>query len=53
MKKLGMNSLLSVTAGAQEPAKMIIAEFLNGQKIKNQSPLLVSGITFDTGGISY
>ena len=52
MKKLGMNSLLSVTAGAKEPAKMIIAEFKNGPK--NQKPVAVvgKGITFDTGGIS-
>ena len=52
MKKLGMNSLLSVTAGAQEPAKMIIAEFKNGQKIQKPVAIVGKGITFDTGGIS-
>ena len=52
MKKLKMNSLLSVTAGASEPAKMIVAEFNNGSK--SQKPIVVvgKGITFDTGGIS-
>ena len=52
MKKLGMNSLLSVTAGAQEPAKMIIAEFKNGQKSQKPVAIVGKGITFDTGGIS-
>ena len=52
MKKLGMNSLLSVTAGAAEPAKMIIAEFMNGPKSQKPVAVVGKGITFDTGGIS-
>ena len=52
MKKLGMNSLLSVTAGAAEPAKMIIAEFMNGRKSQKPVAVVGKGITFDTGGIS-
>ena len=52
MKKLGMDSLLSVTAGAKEPAKMIIAEFLNGPKSQKPVAVVGKGITFDTGGIS-
>ena len=52
MKKLEMNSLLSVTAGAAEPAKMIIAEFMNGQKSQKPVAVVGKGITFDTGGIS-
>ena len=52
MKKLGMNSLLSVTAGAAEPAKMIIAEFMNGHKSQKPVAVVGKGITFDTGGIS-
>ena len=52
MKKLGMNSLLSVTAGAEEPAKMIIAEFMNGPKSQKPVAVVGKGITFDTGGIS-
>ena len=52
MRKLGMDSLLSVTAGAKEPAKLIIAEY-KGSK-KNDKPIAIvgKGITFDTGGIS-
>ena len=52
MKKLGMNSLLSVTAGAAEPAKMIVAEFNNGPKSQKPIAVVGKGITFDTGGIS-
>ena len=52
MKKLGMDSLLSVTAGAKEPAKMIIAEFSNGPKSQKPVAVVGKGITFDTGGIS-
>jgi len=51
MKKLGMGSLLSVTAGATEPAKLIIMQYKNGG---NDKPVVLvgKGVTFDTGGIS-
>ena len=52
MKKLGMNSLLSVTAGSFEPAKKIVAEFNNGPKSQRPIAIVGKGITFDTGGIS-
>ncbi len=52
MKKLGMNSLLSVTAGAAEPAKMIIAEYKGTRKNEKPIAIVGKGITFDTGGIS-
>lgn len=52
MKKLGMNSLLSVSAGSAQPAKLIIMEY-HGGKAKDKPYVLVGkGITFDTGGIS-
>ena len=51
MKKLDMNSLLSVTAGATEPAKLIVMEYSNAGKAKPQV-LVGKGVTFDTGGIS-
>ena len=41
MKKFGMNSLLSVTAGASEPAKMIIAEYKGARK--NEKPIAIVG----------
>ena len=52
MKKLGMNSLLSVTAGAKEPAKLIIAEYKGSKKSDKPIAIVGKGITFDTGGIS-
>ena len=52
MKKLKMGSLLSVTAGASEPAKLIVAEY-KGAKSKSKPIIIVGkGITFDTGGVS-
>lgn len=52
MKKLGMGSLLSVSQGSAEPAKLITLEY-NGAK-KTQKPIVLvgKGVTFDTGGIS-
>jgi leucyl aminopeptidase len=52
MQKLGMGSLLSVTAGSVEPAKFIILEYKGGAASKAPVVLVGKGITFDTGGIS-
>jgi leucyl aminopeptidase len=51
MKKLKMGALLSVTAGAKEPAKLIV---LNYRGAKGQAPIALvgKGVTFDTGGVS-
>jgi leucyl aminopeptidase len=51
MKRLGMHSLLSVTAGTSEPAKMIIMQYKGGAKSK-PIVLVGKGVTFDSGGIS-
>ncbi len=51
MKRLGMGSLLSVTAGATEPAKFIIMKYKNAGSAKPYV-LVGKGVTFDTGGIS-
>ncbi|NQV86326.1 MAG: leucyl aminopeptidase, partial [Woeseiaceae bacterium] len=51
MKKLGMGSLLSVTAGAIEPAKLIIMRY-KGAGSERPVVLVGKGVTFDTGGIS-
>ena len=50
MKKLGMGSLLSVTAGAVEPGKLIVMQYKGG----SGAPIVLvgKGVTFDTGGIS-
>ncbi len=61
MEKLGMGSLLSVSKGSREPAKLIILEYMAGDKNedkqddKNQQAPIVfvgKGVTFDSGGIS-
>ena len=51
MKRLGMHSLLSVTAGTNEPAKLIVMQYKNGGKSK-PIVLVGKGVTFDSGGIS-
>ncbi len=53
MKKLGMGSLLSVSAGSKEEAKLIVIEYKGSSKTGSKPYVLVGkGITFDTGGIS-
>lgn len=52
MKQLGMGSLLSVTAGTDQPAKLIVIEYHGGAKTAPPHVLVGKGITFDTGGIS-
>ncbi len=51
MKRLGMHSLLSVTAGTDEPAKFIVMQYKGATR---QSPVVLvgKGVTFDSGGIS-
>jgi leucyl aminopeptidase len=51
MKRLGMGSLLSVTAGTAEPGKLIIMQYKNAGSDK-PVVLVGKGVTFDTGGIS-
>jgi leucyl aminopeptidase len=52
MSKLGMHSLLSVTRGSRQPAKLIIMEYHRGNKKQKPIVLVGKGITFDSGGIS-
>ncbi|KPQ01132.1 leucyl aminopeptidase [Marinobacter sp. HL-58] len=52
MKKLGMHSLLSVSAGSAQPAKLIVMEYRGGKAKDKPYVLVGKGITFDTGGIS-
>lgn len=52
MKRLKMGSLLSVSAGSRQPAKLISLHY-RGAAAKEQPIALVGkGVTFDTGGIS-
>jgi leucyl aminopeptidase len=52
MRELGMHSLLSVTAGTDQPAKLIIINYQGASKTAKPHALVGKGITFDTGGIS-
>ena len=52
MKKLGMGSLLSVSEGSVEPAKLVTMEYKGGKKEAKPIVLVGKGVTFDTGGIS-
>jgi len=52
MRKLGMGSLLSVTRGSEEPAKLITMEYSGADKKQKPVVLVGKGVTFDSGGIS-
>ena len=53
MKKLGMGSLLSVSRGSAEPAKLVHLKYSPSSKARKKRIALVGkGLTFDTGGIS-
>ena len=51
MQSLKMGSLLSVSQGSKQPAKLVIIKYM---PIKKKRPIVLvgKGITFDTGGIS-
>jgi len=51
MKRLGMHSLLSVTAGTKEPARLIVMQY-KGKAGQKPVVLVGKGVTFDSGGIS-
>ncbi len=52
MKKLGMGSLLSVSRGSRQPAKLIAFKYSGGKKDDKPHALVGKGLTFDAGGIS-
>ncbi len=52
MRELKMGSLLSVSAGSDEQAKLIVLEYKGAAKSQKPYVLVGKGITFDTGGIS-
>ncbi len=52
MEKLNMGSLLSVSRGSREPAKMIVMQYNGGKKGESPVALVGKGLTFDSGGIS-
>ncbi len=52
MEKLKMGSLLSVSAGSEQEARLICMEYKGGKASAKPVVLVGKGITFDTGGIS-
>ena len=53
MGELGMGSLLSVSKGSRQPAKLIVMEYKGAKNAKEAPHALVGkGLTFDAGGIS-
>jgi len=52
MLELKMGSLLSVSAGSREPAKLITLNYSGGPKDQKPVVLVGKGVTFDSGGIS-
>lgn len=53
MEALGMGSLLSVSRGSKEPARLIVLEHGKQHRGRTGTVCLVGkGLTFDTGGIS-
>jgi leucyl aminopeptidase len=55
MEKLGMGSLMSVSIGSEQPAKLIVLKYEPKKSSAKKGELLAlvgKGITFDTGGIS-
>jgi leucyl aminopeptidase len=51
-RRLKMGSFLSVTAGTEEPAYMIVLEYSGAPRSQAPIALVGKGVTFDTGGIS-
>lgn len=52
MKKMGMGLLLGVSAGSEEPAKLIHLVYKPKGKSKGKIALVGKGLTFDAGGTS-
>ncbi|NQX88637.1 MAG: leucyl aminopeptidase [Halioglobus sp.] len=52
MREMGMGALLSVSAGSDQPAKLIVMHYEGGKSKDRPHVLVGKGITFDSGGIS-
>lgn len=51
MSKLGMNALLAVSRGSDQPPYTVVLEYHNGKKTDETLALVGKGVTFDAGGI--
>ena len=52
MADLSMGALLSVSAGSDEPARLIVMNYKGGKPTQKPYVLVGKGVTFDSGGIS-
>ena len=52
MRALGMGALLSVSAGSEQSAKLIVMNYKGGKTADKPQVLIGKGVTFDSGGIS-
>lgn len=52
MQRLGMGSLLSVSAGSAQEAKLIVMQYKGAKADSRPYAIVGKGVTFDTGGIS-
>ncbi len=52
MVKQNMGAIYGVGRGSKRPPRMMVVEFMNGDKDEAPIALIGKGITFDTGGIS-
>ena len=53
MRKMGMNTVLAVAEGSNEPARFIILKHFGAQSDEDKPIVLVGkGVTFDSGGLS-
>lgn len=52
LAKLGMRALLGVGQGSESPSKVVVMQWLGGEKDEAPFALVGKGVVFDTGGIS-
>ncbi|WP_371171006.1 leucyl aminopeptidase [Aliiroseovarius sp. 2305UL8-7] len=52
LEKLGMRALLAVGQGSEAPSKVVVMEWMGGEKDVAPLALVGKGVVFDTGGIS-
>ncbi|NUM35987.1 MAG: leucyl aminopeptidase [Candidatus Brocadiae bacterium] len=52
MKKMGMNLVLAVSQGSENPPRMIVLEYNGNGGYSKPVALVGKGVTFDSGGIS-
>jgi leucyl aminopeptidase len=52
MQQLGMGSLLGVSRGSDEPARLIVLTYAGDPQSTEKLALVGKGLTFDSGGIS-